>query len=215
MSAPDWRIECDAVVFERIKGEANFQQILALSRAVNSLQFVVSAFDAQNTAAAQRSRINSFLFGSSILYEGLLLVQKMNQHFGHNQIFKEGLHTLLKDQVALRLQKHHMGPARNSAVFHYEPKEFGRMVESASVDICEFMVGRGTSGSESYFPFADVLATQLLMGRASSDEDFLKQLGSVMSETRELAIRFIAFSHKLILKCLRDWEFGRGPFDAH
>jgi hypothetical protein len=209
MNAPDWRIECDAVVFERIKCEASFQQILALSRAVNSLQFVVSAFDAQNTSTAQRSRINSFLFGSAILYEGLQLVQKMNQHFGHNQIFKQGLHTLLKDPVALSLQKHHMGPARNSAVFHYAPKEFGRMVESATVDVCEFMVGRGTSASEGYFPFADVLATQLLMGSANADEEFYQRLGSVMGKTRDLGVRFIEFSHKLILKCLSDWKFIR------
>lgn len=210
MNAPDWRIQCDTVVFERVKGEASFQQILALSRAVNSLQFVVSAFDAQNiSSTAQRSRINSFLFGSAILFEGLLLVQKMNQHFGHNQIFKKGLHTLLKDPVALRLQKHHMGPARNSAVFHYEPREFGRMVESASVDVCEFMVGRGTSASEGYFPFADVLATQLLMGRADAGEEFYEHLGSVMGETRDLGVRFIEFSHKLILRCLSDWRFIR------
>jgi hypothetical protein len=210
MNAPDWQIQCDAVVFEQIKGETSFQQILALGRAVNSLQFVVAAFDAQNVSStAQRSRINSFLFGSAIIYEGLLLVQKMNQQFGHNQLFKKGLHTLLKDPVALRLQEHHMAPARNSAVFHYEPTEFGKMVESASVDVCEFMVGRGTSASEGYFPFADMLATQLLMGRANADEEFYEHLGSVMSETRDLGVRFIEFSHALILRCLSDWKFIR------
>jgi hypothetical protein len=208
MNAPEWRIECDAVVFERIKSEPSFQQILALSRAVNSLQFVVSAFDAQNISpTAQRSRINSFLFGSAIIHESLLLVQKMNQYFGQNDLFKNGLHTLLTDPVALRLQKHHIGPARNSAVFHYDPKEFGRMAESATVDVCEFMVGRGTSASEGYFPFADVVATQLLMDRANADEEFYEQLGSVMGETRDLGVRFIEFSHKLILKCLSDWKF--------
>ena len=168
---------------------------------------LLPAIRGKTSASAQRSRINSFLFGSAILYEGLLLVQKMNQHFGHNQIFKKGLHTLLKDPVALRLRKHHMGPARNFAVFHYEPKEFGRIVKRAGVDECEFMVGRGTSASEAYFPFADVLATQVLMGRANADEDFYEHLGSVMGETRDLGVRFIEFSHTLIMKCLSDWKF--------
>lgn len=204
----DWRIECDATVFEQIKGEESFQQILALCRAVNSLQFVVSAFDAQNVSpTAQRSRINSFLFGSAILYEGLLLVEKMNQHFGSNELFSQGLHTLLRDPVARDLRKSHMGPARNFAVFHYDPAEFGRIVKSAGVDECEFMVGRGTSASEGYFPFADVLATQLLMGVANADEEFYEQLGSVMGKTRDLGVRFIEFSHKLILKCLSGWRF--------
>jgi hypothetical protein len=210
MNAPDWRIECDAAVFERIKGEASFQQIVALSRAVNSLQFVISAFvpDGQDVSpSAQCARINSFLFGASILYEGLLLVEKMNQHFGSNEVFSRGLHTLLKDPVARALRKSHMGPARNFAVFHYEPKEFGRIVTDATVQECEFMVGRGNSGRESYFPYADVVATELLMGKAGSDEPFYARLGSVMNETRGLAIRFIEFSHKLILKSLSDWKF--------
>ena len=83
------------------------------------------------------------------------------------------------------------------------------MVEGATVDVCEFMVGRGTSASEGYFPFADVLATQLLMGRANDDEKFYDQLDSVMGETNDLGVRFIEFSHKLILKCLSDWKFIR------
>jgi hypothetical protein len=78
-----------------------------------------------------------------------------------------------------------MGRARNFAVFHYDPEEFGRIVKSASVEECEFMVGRGKLSRESYFPFADTLATEVLMGRASSDEDFYDSLGSVMDETKE------------------------------
>jgi hypothetical protein len=76
MKPPDWRIQCDTVVFERIKGEESFQQILALARAVNGLQFVISALlkdDQDFSPKATRSRINSFLFRSAILYEGLLL----------------------------------------------------------------------------------------------------------------------------------------------
>ena len=129
MIPPDWRIECDAATFERIKGEESFQQILALARAVNGLQFVLSALvsDAQDfSPAASRSRIKSFLFGSAILYESLLLVEKMNQQFGRNETFKQGLHTLLKDPTARTLRQSHMGPARNFAVFHYNPEQFGR-----------------------------------------------------------------------------------------
>jgi hypothetical protein len=134
MKPPDWRIQCDAVVFERIKGEESFQQILALARAVNSLQFVISALlkdDQDLSPRATRSRINSFLFGSAILYEGLLLAEKMNQQFGRNETFEQGLHSLLKDPTALTLRQSHMGPARNFAVFHYDPEEFGRIVKSA------------------------------------------------------------------------------------
>lgn len=69
------------------------------------------------------------------------------------------------------------------------------------------MVGQGHSGRESYFPFADTLAAGVLMGRSSDDDEFYHALGSVMSDTRVLATQFVDFSHKLILKCLKDWGF--------
>jgi hypothetical protein len=210
MKGPDWRIECDTATFEKIKSDESFHQVLALVRAINGLQFVISAMvtDAQDfSPAAKRSRLNSFLFGSAILYEGLLLVEKMNKHFGRNEVFNQGLHTLLRDPAARTLRRSHMGPARNFAVFHYDPEEFGRIVNSASVYECEFMTGRGKSSPESYFPFADALAAEVLMGQANADEDFYKRLGLVMSETRDLSNRFIRFSERLITKCLHDWGF--------
>jgi|ERR1017187_7507610 hypothetical protein len=210
MNAPDWRIECDSAIFEQIKDDESFQQIVALTRAVNSLQFVIDAFvvdDQDISSKASRSRINSFLFGSAILYEGLLLIEKMNHRFGGDEMFRNGLHSLLKDPTARELRKFHMGPARNCAVFHYDSEEFGRIVKSASVHECAFMVGRGNAGRESYFPFADEIATELLMGRASSDEDFYEHLSSVIGSTKVLTIRFIEFSHTLILKWLKKWKF--------
>ena len=210
MSSPDWLIECDTGIFERIKSDESFHQILALARAINGLQFAIFVMvtDPQDfSPAARRSRINSFLFGSAILYEGLLLVEKMNKNFGRNNVFKQGLHTLLRDPSARTLRRSHMGPARNFAVFHYEPDQFGRIVNSASVYECEFMTGRGSSSPASYFPFADTLAAEVLMGEASAGEDFYKRLGLVMSETRDLSLRFIQFSERLISKCLHDWGF--------
>jgi hypothetical protein len=212
MNPANWLIECDAAVFEQLKGESSFQQILALARAVNGLQFVFDAFvaDAQDTSSrAKHSRINSFLFGSAILYEGLLLVEKMNQEFGRHDVFKQGLHLLLKDPVALRLRKTHMGPARNGAVFHYDPEEFGRCLTGASVHECDFMEGRESSSRGCYFPFADSIAAEVWMQKSSADEEFYEKLGSLMSQTRELAGQFIESSHRLILSCLHNWGFSR------
>ena len=102
-----------------------------------------------------------------------------------------------------------MGPARNFAVFHYKGEELGRIVRDSSVHECEFMEGCGTSTPGCYFPFTDTLATELWAGRAGSEEEFYKNLGRLMGETRELAKRFIESSHRLILGCLRDWKFVR------
>ena len=135
--------------------------------------------------------------------------KKMNQQFGRNETFNQGLHTLLKDPTARTLRQSHMGPARNFAVFHYDPEQFGRIVKSASVSGCEFMVGRGKLSRESYFPFVDTLATEVLMGRASSDERFYEDLASIMGQTRELARRFVGFSEKVISRSLHEWGFSQ------
>jgi hypothetical protein len=211
MEIGNWRIECDATVFDRVKDQVTFHQLIALARAVNSLQFVVSAMvmnEKDTSPLARCSRINSFLFGSAILYEGLLLVERMNQQFGQNKVFNQGLYTLLRDPLAGKLRKHHMNPARNRAVFHFDSEEFGNIMKDTGVeDVCEFLAGRGSSSSKTYFPFADVLATQILMSRVGNDEDFYESLGSVMSDTKVLATNFIGFAYKLILTSLQKWGF--------
>lgn len=135
----------------------------------------------------------------------------MNAQFGEEQVFVEGLHKLLRDPVARRLRTSHMGPARNTAVFHYDPEEFGRVIETASVRECEFMEGQGNSSTRCYFPFMDAVATELWAGKADSSEEFYANLGSLMQDTRDLAKRFIESAHRLILHSLRDWKFRRRP----
>jgi hypothetical protein len=209
MNLPDWSIRCDAAVFERIKDDASFQQIIALTRAVNCLQFVLDAFvpDATDLSSkARRSRINSVLFGSAVLYEALLLVEKMNQYFRDNEIFEYRLHTILRDPVARKLRELHMGPPCNSAVFHYDADELDEIVKNGSVHECDFMEGQGTSSRGSYFPFADILAAEVWMRETGSEEEFYLSLGSLMSKTRDLARSFIESSHRLTLSCLRGWD---------
>jgi len=45
------------------------------------------------------------------------------------------------------------------------------------------------------------------MGRVGNDEEFYGDLGSVMSDTRDLATSFVGFAHKLILTSLQKWGF--------
>lgn len=212
MNDIDWIVHCDSDVFARIKTEESFQQIVTLARAVNALEFAVSAMVTDvldNSPRARRSRTNSFLFGSAILYEALLLVQKMSKTFKGDDIFKDGLQTLLKDPTARRLQKSHMGKARNFAVFHYEPNRIGKMVESAALRGRDFLLARGNSARELYFPFADELAVDVLMGKVGYDQS---SLALVMNQTRELADSFIGSSHRLISKCLKEWGFIKTDF---
>lgn len=128
--------------------------------------------------------------------------------FRDNQTYQQGLHELLKDPVATKLRDYHMNPVRNRAVFHFDSQEFGNVLKDTSVEgVCEFLAGSGRSSEQSRYPFADVLATQILMGKVGNNEEFYNELGCVMKDMRGLATRFIGAAHKLIVTSLGEWGF--------
>jgi hypothetical protein len=103
--------------------------------------------DAQDsTPAARRSRINSFLFGSAILYEGLLLVEKMNQQLRRNGTFIQGFKACARSSKTLPTNPASIshGP-RHLALLCFTTNQ-RRIVKSASA----FMAGRGKLSRESY-----------------------------------------------------------------
>lgn len=65
----DWHITCDPNTFERCRNNPKFAYIVTLARAVNALNFVNSVMvtsHGKDDPAAQRDRINAYLFGSAI-----------------------------------------------------------------------------------------------------------------------------------------------------
>src|SRR4051812_31749690 len=101
-----WVIETDKVHFTKLKSEKWFQQTVALSRAVNTLRFVQIAMLAHSpeddSLHASRTRINSFFFTCALLYEALLLVQRMCEHCRDLPAFAQ-LHAILKDRTAIEI----------------------------------------------------------------------------------------------------------------
>jgi hypothetical protein len=75
----EWHITCDLQTFEKCRKDTKFAYIVTLARAVNALTFVNSVMvemQDRDDPAAQRNRLNSYLFGSAIMYEALKLVRK-------------------------------------------------------------------------------------------------------------------------------------------
>jgi hypothetical protein len=81
VTVQDWQVQCDRETFEKCRGDARFVYIVTLARAVNALRFVHSAMihaGEGNAPEAMRARLNSYLFATAILYEGIKLV---HEHF--------------------------------------------------------------------------------------------------------------------------------------
>jgi len=93
-----WDILCDPTVLEKLKKEEKFWQILALSRAVNTLSFAhwsVLPFWKDPTIQGLRTRNNLFLYTCAALSEGLLLIDKMFLNFNSQPEFAD-LQAVLK-----------------------------------------------------------------------------------------------------------------------
>jgi hypothetical protein len=183
-----------------------------LARAVNAVYFVHSAISnlgEDRCPGAMRDRFNSYLFGSAIMYEALELIRKMNQPFSQDEVFQNGLRLLLKDKAAKHIEREHLNPARHGAVFHFDPKLFADMIEQASCEECPFVSGRGPIRKGMSYPFADIVAAEILVGFAGQTDEFYSTLRDAMIETNTLLNKFTDEAENLISHHLGQWGFSR------
>jgi hypothetical protein len=206
----DWKIECDGETFERCRRDDKFAYIVALARAVNALSFVHSAIlhvgDADSPEAT-RERINSYLFASAILYEGIKLVKAMERTFLDDVEFQNGLRLTLRDKTARDIEQTHLNPARNHAVFHFLPHRFAGAINKANPKTCIFIAARGETRRDIHYPFADIVAAEILVGLSSDREEFYPKLKEAMVSTRDLLVRFTNDAETFISHHLDRWGF--------
>jgi hypothetical protein len=205
-----WDIVCEPAILEKLKTQERFWQVIALARSVNALSFAHWAMlpvMKDDSLHAQRTRTNSFFFACGILYEALLLVEKMNKNF-HTEDTFAGLKAILKDTTARKIRSFHLGRARNNMVFHYLPESFGEIVNIPGFSECSFVAGSGKQRMQSYYTFADVLAMEFFVGfAANNSEKFYEVLGELMLSTRQLAANFVDAAEHLISRNLLKWGF--------
>jgi hypothetical protein len=206
----DWQVGCGRELFDKCQKNEKFPYIVALARSVNSIKFVHSAMlrvGIEDSPEAKRGRLNSYFFASAILYEGVKLVRAMNRTFKRDEMFRQGLHAILRDKSAQQIEQTRLNPARNKAVFHFLPQFFAEIIRSATCDECIFASGRGTRSEELYYPFADTITAGILIGFSSDTEEFYELLGRAMSDTSVLMVRFIDAAEFFIARHTKEWGF--------
>ncbi len=196
--------------FEKCLAEPKFPYIVTLARAVNALNFVHSAMlhaGETDSPHARRERMNSYFFASAILYEVLKLIRAMVKPFGDDPVFQNGLRSLLRDPISQKMERAHLDPARNGVTFHFLPERFTEILNTATVNECLFIEARGHSKKHVYYSFADVVASEILVGFAADTEEFYEVLGAAMTSTRELVMRFADEADLLIGHHTKNWGF--------
>ncbi len=206
-----WQVICDPQTFEICRKDEKFAYIVALARAVNALTFVRSVMSIPkdiNTPAAKRDRLNSYLFGSAIMYEVLKLIRAMGKAFQDDDIYQRGLRTLLGDPTARQIEQDHLKTARHGAVFHFDVDAFRETIEKEIPNECLFAYGQEKKRIDRHYPYSDIVAAEILVGHPAGNGEFALILQDAVIKTDKLVEDFINHTEALILHYLQLWRFG-------
>jgi len=201
---PLWHIETDKAHFNELKTQERFWQLVALARAVNALRFVHVALlgheSEAETLKANRTRFNSFFFNCALLYEALLLVQRMSKHYRHYSGF-ENLRGILRDPIATELRESSLASLRNRLAFHFDESEIGAQMAKTDMPP-RFVSGEGEANIDVYYHLADLCAVGAFAGFSLDEPDALGKLGRRIAGATDLAIRFINAAEEFIVEVL-------------
>lgn len=205
----DWQMACDRETFEKCRKDEKFAYIVALARVVNALTFIRSMRSSvnDNSPAAMRDRINSYLFGSAIMYEALKLIKDMGRIFSTDDIYQNGLRLILKNENASAVEHPHLKPARHGAVFHFDASTFKETIDKGLSNECLFVSGRGTTRMGVSYSYADIVSAEILVGFPAGGEEFERVLIYATKATDALVTKFVDDAEPLIAHHLKRWGF--------
>ncbi|MFC1534975.1 hypothetical protein ACFL7M_16600 [Thermodesulfobacteriota bacterium] len=204
-----WDISCTKDIFDTLKRDERFLNLLTLARFFNALRFCQQPItDVRNSdnPSASRQRFNSFLFASSVLYEGFLLVEKLGQYFRDFDSFKNGFAVLLRDRKIRTLRETALKRMRNKFVFHFDVNVALEALEDFELQNYRFATGFGNASGEVYYRLADEAVMNYLLQHQPKDTDgeLNKRFRLMMKEVTELMEQFTEAAERLIAEVLVD-----------
>ena len=202
-----WDISCTKDIFNTLKKDERFLNLLTLARFFNALRFcqqpVIDAITSDKPSASRQS-INSFLFASSVLYEGFLHVEKLGQYFRDFDSFKNGFAVLLRDKKIKKLRATALKRMRNKFVFHFDREVSVEALKDFEISNYRFATGFGKASGELYYGLADEVVMNYLLQPQPEDTDgaLNKRLRSLMEDITELMGKFTKAAELLIAEAL-------------
>jgi hypothetical protein len=193
-----WEVVCDKGTFESQKLDPAFRSVVALSRAVNALRFSASALidvEGDNSPAAVRQRINSFLYSGALLFEAFELVERTSNFLAKYSKYQATLGVLLADEKVADVRKK-LAPLRNRGVFHFDQSFIPKRVSVESDGWCRFGQGRGPSAGASYYDLSDRALLEAFVGGPA--EEFKVRYDVLERDTTTILIKFVDGADRLI-----------------
>lgn len=192
--------------------DARFWGLLTLGRVVNGLRFCQkAAIDAKETPgpAGARSRINSFLYASSVLYEGFLLVEKLRKNLKNLDCFKIGFGVLLRDKSVKSLRESVFKRMRNKFVFHFDEEVAKESFRNFELSEYKFASGAGKASGEMYFGLADEAVINYLLQPSQNepDESLNQRFERIVQDTTQVMGKFTESAERLMADALKGMGF--------
>jgi hypothetical protein len=205
-------ISCAQETFDRLKTDERFLALLTLARVVNALRFCLKAdIDAKTVTGptGARTRINSFLFAGSVLYEGFLAVERLGMHFKDLDSYRNGFGVLLKDRATQSLRQSVLHRMRNKFVFHFDRDVARESFDHFQLPAYKFASGIGEASGEMYFGLADEAVMNYLLQPAhnESDESLKARYANILQDTAQLMGRFTESAEGLMADVMDDMGF--------
>jgi len=202
-----WDITCSEETFNSLRADDKFLNLLALARSVNALRFCFQpVIDAANSdkPSASRQRINSFLFASSVLYEGFLLVENLGKYFRDSDSFKNGFAIMLRDEKIRKLRTSALKRMRNKFVFHFDPDVPLEALTNFDLPNYRFATGFGKATGEIYYGLADEAFMNYLLESKpeDTDETLNLHLRSLIKDVKDVMVKFNKSAELLIAEAL-------------
>ncbi len=168
----DSQFECREIYiskedFDKLRSDRSFVKLLNLARVVNALYFCFNAIlDYTNdvTPAGQRQFYNAFLFSSGALYEGLIVADTLEKHFGDLDSYRNGFGKLLNNGKTKEMRTTVLERIRNSCVFHFSEGVARKTIKTLDLPSYIFATNIGTKRAGTYYNLADETVINFLLG---------------------------------------------------
>jgi hypothetical protein len=197
---------------KKAKADKKFPYVVALARAVNALNSAHSLMMStsnRNTPDAMRDRMNGHFFVSGILYETLKLIRSMSSVFTGDRSFERSMRMVLKDASGQALEQMHLKSARHGGVFHFAADRFAEAIAKTPMVECVFTSsGRGEKRGGIHHDFADLITTEMLVGKRIDDEAVVNRM---FEKTLDLVQKITEHSENFIADQLNVWGFEIRP----
>lgn len=203
----DWEIIAPRDVWQAIRSDERFIELVRVARVVNSLAQaygpLIHTLEDQSPAA-RRNRFAAFFYAAALLKEGLDTAQSLGKHFRHLKQYKEGFGAILADADVQGLRSELLSKVRNELVFHFDRDAIAQGLSQFADSDSRILSASEFSHGEIYYDIADDAVLGYLFGDAPTEKEYVRRLAHFMEELTELANRFMAASHSLLAVALRE-----------